>query len=364
MERLTARDLRGLLAFLEGAYGAHDLDGLVEYVLQQLPKLVRSDLTAYNEINPRQRRIVWRDEPSLASVMPDGREIFQRHMSDHPLIAHYERSRDGSARKISDFLTQRQFRDLGLYREFFGRFDGGDYQLVITLPTPPPLVVGVSVNRDGRDFTERDRLILNVLRRHLIQAYRNAQAMTEMGTVLTAMGEGIDSFGRGLIVLSPAGRVRFATRWARHRMTAYFGGRPWSGERLPDVLRRWLQQQEARLASTGDAPPVRAPFVVGRNGRRLVIRLVSEPDRRLLLLEEELMGVAPRLLESLGLTRRESEVLAWVAGGKTNAEIGQILGMRRRTASKHLERIFQKLGVETRTAAAVRALDLARRPAD
>jgi hypothetical protein len=88
MERLTARDLRGLLAFLEGVYAAHDLDGFVEYVLQRLPKVVRSDLTAYNEINPRQRRIVWRDEPSLASAFPEGREIFQRHMGDHPLIAH------------------------------------------------------------------------------------------------------------------------------------------------------------------------------------------------------------------------------------------------------------------------------------
>jgi DNA-binding CsgD family transcriptional regulator len=101
--------------------------------------------------------------------------------------------------------------------------------------------------------------------------------------------------------------------------------------------------------------------VVARDDRRLVIRLVSEPDRLLLLLDEELIGVAPRLLEPHGLTRRESEVLAWVAEGKTNVEIGQILGMRRRTVSKHLERVFQKLGVETRTAAAVLALELARR---
>jgi DNA-binding CsgD family transcriptional regulator len=57
-------------------------------------------------------------------------------------------------------------------------------------------------------------------------------------------------------------------------------------------------------------------------------------------------------LESLGLTRREAEVLAWVREGKANAEIGTILGARPRTVAKHLERIFLKLGVETRTAAA------------
>lgn len=360
MERLRTRDLRGVLAFLEGAYAAHDLDRLIEYVLRQLPRLVRSELTAYNEINPRRRRIVWRDEPSVAGVFPEGREIFQRHMADHPLIAHYERSRDGSARKISDFLTQRQFRRLGLYSEFFRRVDGGDYQMVIALPAPPPLVVGISVNRDDRDFTERDRLVLDLLRPHLIQAYRNAETMAELAAVLVALGEGVDSLGRGLIAVSRDGRVGFATRSARHWITAYFCHRPWSGERLPELLQRWLREQEAYLATTGDAPRARTPFVVARDDRRLVIRLVSEPGRLLLLLEEELIGVVPRLFEPHGLTRRESEVLAWVAEGKTNAEIASILGARRRTIGKHLERIFQKLGVETRTAAAIRALELAR----
>ncbi len=52
------------------------------------------------------------------------------------------------------------------------------------------------------------------------------------------------------------------------------------------------------------------------------------------------------------LTPRELEVLTWVAQGKTNAEIAIILNTRSRTVGKHLERIFVKLGVETRTAAA------------
>lgn len=62
--------------------------------------------------------------------------------------------------------------------------------------------------------------------------------------------------------------------------------------------------------------------------------------------------------EHLGLTRREIEVLTWVTDGKTNAEIGQILGTSPRTVQKHLEHVFEKLGVGTRTAAAVRVLAL------
>jgi DNA-binding CsgD family transcriptional regulator len=54
------------------------------------------------------------------------------------------------------------------------------------------------------------------------------------------------------------------------------------------------------------------------------------------------------------LTPREREVLEWVAAGKTNRDIAAILGARPRTIEKHLERIYEKLGVETRTAAAGR----------
>ena len=60
------------------------------------------------------------------------------------------------------------------------------------------------------------------------------------------------------------------------------------------------------------------------------------------------------------LTPREREVLDWVTAGKTNADVALILGASRRTVEKHLERIYEKLGVETRTAAAMRALRLRR----
>jgi DNA-binding CsgD family transcriptional regulator len=52
------------------------------------------------------------------------------------------------------------------------------------------------------------------------------------------------------------------------------------------------------------------------------------------------------------LTTRENEVLHWLAAGKSNAEMGEILGVSSSTVGKHLERIYEKLGVENRTAAA------------
>jgi DNA-binding CsgD family transcriptional regulator len=67
------------------------------------------------------------------------------------------------------------------------------------------------------------------------------------------------------------------------------------------------------------------------------------------------------------LTAREREVLDWLAAGKTNRDIAAILGRSTRTVEKHLERIYQKLGVETRTAAVMRSRLIYRpgsRPAD
>jgi DNA-binding CsgD family transcriptional regulator len=68
-------------------------------------------------------------------------------------------------------------------------------------------------------------------------------------------------------------------------------------------------------------------------------------------------------LESLGLSPREAEVLLWNAQGKNNEEIGIILGVARNTVKKHVLHLLEKLGVESRNAAAVRALELLSAPA-
>ena len=66
---------------------------------------------------------------------------------------------------------------------------------------------------------------------------------------------------------------------------------------------------------------------------------------------------SPAPLMKLGLTPRAAEVLLWVAQGKTNADIGTILGISESTVKKHLLEILEKLGVETRTAATLCALE-------
>jgi DNA-binding NarL/FixJ family response regulator len=71
---------------------------------------------------------------------------------------------------------------------------------------------------------------------------------------------------------------------------------------------------------------------------------------------------SPEPLLKLGLTPRATETLLWLAQGKTNADIATILGITESTVKKHVQEIFEKLGIETRGAATVRALELLNSP--
>jgi len=84
--------------------------------------------------------------------------------------------------------------------------------------------------------------------------------------------------------------------------------------------------------------------------------VISIDDKELLVMSEEVHGLAETQFETLGLTRREAQVLRHLTEGKPNAAIAGLLGLSVKTVQHHLERIYQKLGVESRTAAAAWAL--------
>ncbi len=74
--------------------------------------------------------LAWLIEPADVGTFPDGGQLFQQHLHEHPVLAHVRATGDGRARRISDFLSDRQFRSLGLYRDFYRR-RGVDYQVAI-----------------------------------------------------------------------------------------------------------------------------------------------------------------------------------------------------------------------------------------
>jgi DNA-binding CsgD family transcriptional regulator len=178
--------------------------------------------------------------------------------------------------------------------------------------------------------------------------------MTRVLDDLAALERGVDRLQRGLVCLTRDGTVRRATALARTWLRTYFPGRSAASERLPDALHRWVVEHLGRLSAAEDIASPAKPFIV-EGKRRLVIRLVLDRSAPLLLLHEEGIELATKPLQSLGLSRREAEVLAWVAEGKTNPEVALILGLSPRTVQTYVDRIFRKLGVETRTAAAAAA---------
>jgi DNA-binding NarL/FixJ family response regulator len=122
--------------------------------------------------------------------------------------------------------------------------------------------------------------------------------------------------------------------------------------RLPLVLVDWLARcrEEAGLGTRSTTLTIA--------GRRILVEYCGDVEggEYLLFCEPADTATEEPLARAFGLTPRESEVLRWVTAGKTNRDIGMILGTSPRTVTKHLEHVFAKLGVETRTAAASRAL--------
>jgi DNA-binding CsgD family transcriptional regulator len=101
------------------------------------------------------------------------------------------------------------------------------------------------------------------------------------------------------------------------------------------------------------------PVLINSTGTSLSMRnmgRVGIGETMLLLEQRAANGTGTSRLSEAALTPRETEVLSWLAKGKTNRDIGDILGMSHRTVNKHLEHIFEKLGVETRAAATALAV--------
>jgi DNA-binding CsgD family transcriptional regulator len=352
MGRLSDPEVRALLDFLREMATARDLSSFRQRLPQAMTRLVPAEMATYFEVDRRRRRVMSHHYPGDAVGRPE-EQAFLRSMHQLPSFQSYRRG-DGSAVKISDFLTRSAFQRLTLYDEFFRRI-GIDHQIAKGLPGPSGLVTGIALNRRARDFSESDRLLLNLLRPHLNETYRTAAMLTEMRDELNLLRHGLEKIDRGLLVVDATGRVRLMTARAQRWITEYFGRMPHGA--LPEALRRWIDYDEALLS--GPATPVtpRAPLVAEREGWRLDVRMVFDGDQRLLLLDER-RTAAPtvRELEGLGLSRRQAEVLVWITEGKTNGEIATILGLSERTVEKHVQHILERLGVETRTAAAARAL--------
>lgn len=185
----------------------------------------------------------------------------------------------------------------------------------------------------GIDFVPKPIVLEELFARmrvHLINARKARSAR-----------EALDSMGRSIVAADGDGAILWATPQA-HDLLTRLGIRADERAALPWEIKNLLREQGASRT-------------LERFGRKIEFRLVeSRADGPMLLrlIDHDAGTQEERLARAFNISLREAEVLMWLTHGKSNKEIAEILDLSPRTVNKHLEQIFEKLGIENRTAAA------------
>lgn len=206
----------------------------------------------------------------------------------------------------------------------------------------------------GVDYVTKPIIVDELLARIRVHL---ANARTASGTHAA-----LDASGRFLLATDRTGRLLWCTPKARQLLAEVFPAHSDQTASLPPAVVEQLMQlrqegPKSRRFGIPDEGQARSQLESG--GRKLEISVLSPigPDELLFRLTELSTQPDEQVLQnSLALTSRESEVLLWISRGKSNREIGEILKISPRTVNKHLEQIFEKLGVENRASAAARAV--------
>ena len=355
MDQLRQSDTKRLLDFVRDCYVIRDSEPLTDFpgrLVKALLRFIPSIHATYNEVCTETFES-YNTESTAENLAPNVSKLLGQHMNEHASLVYYMQTGDGQATRISDFLSRRQFHDTGLYSDFYRDYHIED-DLCFGIFVRPTLSIGIVWHGDRR-FTERERSMANLIRPHVVQAWQNARLLSEVHSQRQLLEDGLKGAALGVIACDSEGRVRLITALARQYLAEYFGVSKGLDRQLPQELLRWVRCQNAQLNGK-DVPPVRLPLAVRKGENRLTVRILSSAGANLLLLEETTSARNAAALAEFCLSRRESEVLAWVAQGKTNGEIAAILSMSPQTAKKHMEHILHKLRAENRTAAAAIAL--------
>ncbi len=347
MSQLVQNDYELFLDCIRELYAIHELPALRLWLLEAaLPKLVPSDWCSYNEVDllhPANTQAILKPEASALFQRLFPR--FQELVHQHPLINRQLQTPDFAVHKISDFLAREEYHRLELYQEVY-RLLGVEYQMAATIRLEPDRVTAFALSRRQDDYTERDRAILEMLRPHLVVAFNNLALTMKQRSILDDTTLALNELFSATIIVDLQGRILYHTG----------SGLQWIGATSPGIL-------PAKISGWLNACPVNSIRKILRlnlNAGEIHLRAVptSSPERRLLVLTQK--SARPTSVPApadFGLSKRELEVARWIGDGKTKAAIADILGISPRTVQKHIENIFEKMGVESRVAVATRLLD-------
>jgi DNA-binding CsgD family transcriptional regulator len=349
---LSANDCRAGLGVVQQLAAASSSSAFAQRGVELLGALVASELTTLSVCDLASGRRMVVGMPAGAIGAAD-RAAFDRHFSEHPLVRHHTDGGGRDAHRISDSVPFARFRESALYSDYYRRI-GIDHAIALPLHVDERVLVSFVLNRRGRDFSDRERALLDLMVPSLAQLYLHMLALDRADLVARGIDELAGAAAVGSIRLSPAGEVRAFSPRAAELALRLWGVRLRRGAALPAELTSWLARplRCATIAST--FPPLVRSTINGR----ITVRTYPtvRPAGGLLLLLEEDQAAPAGGRARWPLSPREHEVMRWLSAGKTDRDIGAILGISPRTVHKHLQRVYGKLGVETRTAAVMRWL--------
>ncbi|MEH6719153.1 MAG: response regulator transcription factor [Aurantimonas endophytica] len=189
----------------------------------------------------------------------------------------------------------------------------------------------------GVDYVTKPVVIEQILAR--MRVHQENARMTRAARLA------LDTTGRFLLAVDGDGTVRWMTPQARRLLTGEGDADP-----LPGALAGELQRLRRGETARHPGDPGLGFALLGQIGTDEFLLRLSRVEG------DETDAAALR--DRFGLTAREAEVLLWIARGKSNRDVAEILALSPRTVNKHLETIFRKLGVENRSAATASAMNL------
>jgi DNA-binding response OmpR family regulator/DNA-binding CsgD family transcriptional regulator len=159
----------------------------------------------------------------------------------------------------------------------------------------------------------------------------------------------LDLAGQYIFAVNKLGVTLWSTPQVNQLLETANDKQAWLADNFANEIKNWLAHEPAQGMNVTLLTPTQTLKVY-------VLGNASTNEYLLRLVHQESPNESSNLKKYWALTNREAEVLFWIAKGKTNREIGQILGTSPRTINKHSEKIYKKLDVENRTTAAAKAL--------
>lgn len=226
---LSSDVLLKALAFVQVVQAAPSLAAYRSQVLG-LRALVPCDAIGYNEVDLGSGETFAVLDPTDAAF--DGvEEAFGRFAHQHPVLRYHTETGEPGPRSLSDFLSEEELHGLDLYRAVYAPM-GAEDQLSFILPSPPGMTVGIVLNRSVRGFSAAERELIELIRPHLTQAFRDARMRDSVDPLAPARLCGLGLSDReaevmgllveGLSAATLAERLSISPHTARHHIASIY----------------------------------------------------------------------------------------------------------------------------------------------